>query len=373
MLHLLKYSFLHKVRDFSMVFWPLVFPLLLGTLFYAAFGRATTADFETVETAIVRAEDADTAFFDYLDELEDSSPELLHISEMTAEAADAALLEASVSGVFTVGSEPSLTVASNGLPESILESVLESYLTGKHTMLQVYETHPEHMADAAEKIKEYDEIVIQVSLGGNNANGNNQFFYTLIAMACLYGAFIGLGAAMTLQANVTPLAARKCAASTRKLGLVFSELLTAFGIHLCNMLILLGYLKLLGLCFNGLLSLMLLVIFFGTLLGVSLGVFVGSFGKVREGVKVAVILSVSMTGSFLAGLMSAPVKHLVDKAAPMVNLVNPAALISDAFYCINVFEDNARLTRDIGILAAETAVLVILSLLMVRRERYDSI
>ena len=48
MLHLLKYSFLSKVRNFNIIFWPLVFPLVLGTFFYFAFGNINEADFQTV-------------------------------------------------------------------------------------------------------------------------------------------------------------------------------------------------------------------------------------------------------------------------------------------------------------------------------------
>ena len=47
MLHLLKYSFLSKIRNFNVVFWPLVFPLVLGTFFYFAFGNINEADFQT--------------------------------------------------------------------------------------------------------------------------------------------------------------------------------------------------------------------------------------------------------------------------------------------------------------------------------------
>ena len=43
MLHLLKYSFLSKVRNFNIIFWPLVFPLVLGTFFYFAFGNINEA------------------------------------------------------------------------------------------------------------------------------------------------------------------------------------------------------------------------------------------------------------------------------------------------------------------------------------------
>ena len=33
MFHLIKYSVIRKVKNFSMLFWPCMFPLILGTLF----------------------------------------------------------------------------------------------------------------------------------------------------------------------------------------------------------------------------------------------------------------------------------------------------------------------------------------------------
>lgn len=91
--------------------------------------------------------------------------------------------------------EPSLTVGGNGISQSILQSLLESYVNGKHTMEQIAGKHPEGMAAAAERMADYRDAVEQVSLGGKTTNGNAQFFYALISMACLYGAFIGFGAA----------------------------------------------------------------------------------------------------------------------------------------------------------------------------------
>ena len=82
---------------------------------------------------------------------------------------------------------------------------------------------------------------------------------------------------------------------------------------------------------------MLIISLFGSLIGVSVGLFVGSLGKLSEGIKVAVILAISMVCSFLAGLMNSNMKDLVEKHAPIINRINPAALISDAFYCINVY------------------------------------
>ena len=51
------------------------------------------------------------------------------------------------------------------------------------------------------------------------------------------------------------------------------------------------------------------------------------------------MLGISMTGSTLAGLMNSKIKFAVDQNMPIINKLNPAALITDAFYCINVYDD----------------------------------
>lgn len=46
MLHLLKYNLEVKLKNFGATFWPLAFPLILGTLFFFAFGNINDADLE---------------------------------------------------------------------------------------------------------------------------------------------------------------------------------------------------------------------------------------------------------------------------------------------------------------------------------------
>ena len=83
MLHLLKYSFLSKIRNFNIVFWPLIFPLVLGTFFYFAFGNLDEADFQTISVGIVKEDQADLFFTEYLGQVEKSEPDLLKTKEMT--------------------------------------------------------------------------------------------------------------------------------------------------------------------------------------------------------------------------------------------------------------------------------------------------
>lgn len=374
MLHLIKYNLLVKVKNFATTFWPLIFPLLLGTMFYFAFGNIDDADFETVQVGIVKEEEPDTLFLMFLDQMENNGNHLIAAQELSGTAALAKLENEEISGIYYVGKAPSLTVAANGIPQSILQSVLTSYETGKSTIRQIVRTHPSGLWKGIQKMLNQPEPITQVSLGGHTINGTVQFFYALIAMTCLYGCFIGFGSAITLQANITALAARRCVTPTHKLKLILSEQIASFLLGYFDVIVLLVYLRyILKLDFQGKIGPMLLISFFGSLIGVSIGIFVGSLGKMKEGVKIGIILGISMICSFLSGLMNNTMKDIVEKNAPFINRINPAALISDAFYCINVYDDLGRYYRNLITLAVMSVVLVAASFLLIRRESYDSI
>ena len=374
MLHLLKYNVKVKLKNFGMTFWPLAFPLILGTLFYFAFGNISDADFQTVPVAVVEEAYADQVFLAFLDQIEGGEDKLLSVEKMTDEQAQDKLEAKKVSGIYYVGAEPTLTVASNGIEESILQSVLYSYENARSTVRNMLKIHPEGIFDGLRAMLRQQNSVQELSLGGRTIDGNVQFFYALIAMGCLYGCFIGVGTAIRLQANLTALAARRCVTPTHKLKLVLSELISSFLLGYVDVVILLLYLRyVLKLDFQGQMGRMLVICFLGSLIGVSMGIFVGSLGKMKEGVKIGIILGISMVCSFLAGLMNNTMKDIVEKHAPFINRINPAALISDAFYCINVYDDLARYHRSLITLAVMGVVLVTASFLLIRRELYDSI
>ncbi len=374
MLHLIKYNILVKFRNFNMTFWPLVFPLILGTFFFFAFGNLNDADFETVQVAMVQESDNNPLFRFYIEQVEKSDSGLLNIREMDENTALTALKNREISGIYYNKMTPSLTVNAHGIPESILQSVLESYNNNLHTIRSILKEHPSGILAGLSQMADTRELVQELSLGGKTIDGNSQFFYALIAMACLYGCFIGFGSAITLQANLTALAARRCVTPTHKLKLIVSEQIAAFLIGYVDVIILLFYLRnILKLDFQGQMGRMLLISLFGSLIGVSIGIFVGSFGKMSEGIKISIILAISMVCSFLSGLMNNSMKDLVEKHAPVINRINPAALISDAFYCINVYNDPARYYRNLITLAGMSIAFVLASFLLIRRNRYDSI
>ena len=375
MLKQMKYALLTKLRNPSIVFWPFLFPLALATLMYFAIGQMDQADFETVPAAVVVEEEGEAvdSFLPYVDAMDESSG-LIRAEKMTEEAALKALEKGEAEGIFYVGNDVRLTVSGNGFPESILQSVLASYQSGEEAVKDIARLHPEGMQDALEKMKEYDTAVNQVSLGGTTIDGNVQIFYALIGMACLYGCFIGFGCALWLQANLTALAARRCVAPVHRLKLILTEFGAGFLVHFANMIVLLAYMRyVLKLEFTGSFAEMTGLVLVGSMFGVSMGIFVGSLGKVGEGIRIGILLGISMSLSFLAGLMDASVKDAVEQHAPVLSRVNPAALISDALYCINVYDAPERFADNMVILIIMSALMVGGAFLIVRRERYGSI
>ena len=156
--------------------------------------------------------------------------------------------------------------------------------------------------------------------------------------------------------------------------MVFSEIIVCFGLHFANTLILLTYMKyILRLEFAGSCAEMVPVLLVGSMIGVTMGIFITSIGKTKEGVKIGIMLAFSMTFSFLAGMMNVETKNLIDRHAPFINRINPAALISDALYCLNVYDAPKRYAQDLAILSVLCVLLAAGTFLIVRRKRYGSI
>ena len=193
-------------------------------------------------------------------------------------------------------------------------------------------------------------------------------------MACLFGCFIGLRCSMDMQANLSALGARRGITPTHRLKIIIADVLTTFVVHFASIIIFLLYLQfILKVNLGGNIEAVILVSAIGSMIGVALGVFVGSIGKMGENWKVGIMLSVSMVCSFLAGLMVGNMKDIVEEHAPIINRINPAALISDAFYSLSIYHDMERYYQNILILLGMSILLVGLSFYQVRRVRYDSL
>ena len=391
MLHLIKYRFFCIVREKTTMFWGFVFPLILCTLFYVTFGDVDH-NLECIDTAaVVRNETAEAkAFETFLSAMEDSGEDLFSVEWTTEKEAKEQLKDGKISGIFYVDTEPELFVAGSGIEESVLQSVLESYM-GRYQMIQdVIREKPEKLAALFEQADSeaiyeeisnkmstearQDEYVEETSLGGKKTDGMIQYFFSLIGMTCMFGCFLGFDTVVTLQAIISPVGARCCVSAAKKFRLIMIDFVLICIINFIETIVLFAYMtKVLKLDMGEEWGKNLLISFLGCLVGISLGILVGSIGKWKESTKIGIVLSVSLGSSFLSGLMIGGIKGLIEENCPIINRINPASLISDAFYSVAIYQDSDRYFRDVVTMAVLAAVFLGGSFLMVRRVRYDSI
>ncbi len=374
MKHLMKYSFLQMMRDTGVMFWALVFPIILGTMFYFAFGNgAASENLEMIPIAVVNeGENPNTeSFTAFLKELDGDTLKIVQLDE---EKAEKKLLAGDIYGIYTLDKEIKLTVSASGMRESILQSLLDGYNKHAAMIMEIAQTHPERLMEAMDTLTDYKEMTKEVSLGGRTLDTFQQYFFALIAFACMSGAYLGMKTATEMQANITALGARRSVTPTHRMKLVVNDMLVVFGVHFANILILLGYLRfILHIDLGNQWGYILLVCLVGSMVGVALGIFIGSVGKAGLNVKMGLLVGMTLITGFLAGLMMANIKDIIETYCPIVNRLNPAALIADTFYCLTVYDDMARYSKNLITLVVMSVVLIGVGFLLVRRERYDSI
>lgn len=372
--HIIKYRMIQTTRKTSLMFWAFAFPIILGTLFYLSFGRGGMGeDMKAIPTAVVKEETSvyAEAFLEFLEQMDGTTIETV---SMTDKEAKDVLKDGQVTGIFYCRQEPGLTVAGSGINQSILKTLLDSYCRNAAMIQAAAEEHPERMAQAMEAMEQWQELTEETSIKGKTMDSNISYFFALIAYACLSGAFLGVQASFDGQANLSALGIRRSITPTHKFQLILTDFLVLFFIHFCNVGILTIYIRyVLGIRLGSDVPSIVLVELLGSMIGISLGMMLGCVSRLSVNAKMGLCVLFTLLPGFLAGLMFGQMKDIIEHHCPIINRLNPASVLSDAFYCIGVYDDSERLLRNLLLLGVMSAALVTVAYLAVRRERYDSV
>lgn len=359
------------MRERGLVFWTLAFPIILGTLFYFSFGGLEASGFTPAKVVVINESQENTDFVNIVDKLDG---ELIRSIKLDESEAMSQLLEGKIDGIYYIDKDISLNIAFNNLQTSVLSSILNEYEDQTQVIGKVSMEHPQLVESVVGTLMESKEHVTMATLGGTPISGNSQYFYALIAMASLYGSFLGLNTIIILQANQSPLATRRGIAPVNKMKLLGTEMTVDFGIHFINMVIVIGYIKyILKVSLGDEIGYLLLICLVGSIGGVAFGMLIGVMNKLDANGKTGLCIIGSLICSFLAGLMYSRIKINVEHYAPIINRINPAALISDACYSLTVYDNMSRYALDLGMVFIESVICLFICFFKVRGERYDSI
>lgn len=391
-LHNFKYSLKTLFKNKMLIFWTFAFPIILGTFFNMAFADVINKEkLSIIDIAIIDNEDYQnnkifkTAFESLSDE--NSEDQMFNTKLLDEEKAKEMLNKEEIVGYLKMqGNDPKLVFQKNGVNQTIFKYVVEEIVQRSSIVENISKDEIKKQIEQGNFAVDAESIVKRVINETSNteiefentANKNLNYmmieFYTLIAMTCLYGGILGMVAINQTLPNMSNKGKRVAVAPTKKGTIILSSLLAGYVAQLLGLVILFAYtIFALKVDYGEHTGLVILLAMIGSLTGLSMGVAVGTLSKKSEGEKSGILIAITMTGCFFAGMMGVTLKYVIDKGMPIINKINPANMITDGFYSLYYYNTLDRFWFNVASLGVLCVVLITISFLSLRRQKYDSI
>lgn len=239
MLQIMKYHFRILLRNREQMFWILLFPILLGIMFKVAFSNISSSEIQKpVSIAVVEENNSDALknIKTFLEKTELKDGVALFVpTYCTEEKAVSLLKEQTVDGILytddsasdtvtlslTVSSSSSDTVRMN---QSILQAFVKQYNSLVSAIADTAKNHPENLEALLQSLSEQVTYTKEVSLNKHNTDTYTQYFYNLMAMACLFTSLSGLYVSLNNQGNLSAIGARRNVSPVHKMKVIIAEL-----------------------------------------------------------------------------------------------------------------------------------------------------
>ncbi|WP_016896831.1 ABC transporter permease [Aerococcus viridans] len=414
--HLLFYDLKIMLRNKEGLLWGLLFPLVYGLVYMFAFQGINnqTANFEAIPVAIVYQGDADqqaeakdlmgnistvgTVENEEVVEseelasgdLETTDYPLLAIETADIETAQAYLSEGIVSQAIYVDFDDTDQMqfafevapsATSDIDSSIVYAVLQYFASSTNAFTLLYneaaasENPAETIAQVDLRLSEIDqdqEIIVQAS-NSQNVSAWSNFYYVALAYVSIFFMSIGINLVLNNEANFSENALRETVSPTNKYMRYLAHTIIWSIPALLVIYLLLGIYWLndvpLGDDYPRIFALMTL----GPITGLLMGSALAATFKRNAEVVMAVSIVVPLIMGMLSGMMAYDVKVWVVNNVPIINKINPVALINDAFYYLNNYPTYAQYNQNMVILFAIAVICFIVSLIGIRRTDYENL
>lgn len=370
MLFLTRLKVLLRRKD--TLFWILLFPILLASAEYLAFGKYIHSEpIDTIEMGYVEEEPLNDYLLQVFKEIKLEDDKLLYeIHAYSTKASAMASLEASDISILLTEENNDLKIDAKayGMDVTITENIINQFKIVQEMILSTGES-PEviytHLLADTSYIKDLSN--------NKNATFYTAYFYALMAMACLYAAFFGVSVIADVRADRSNLGIRISASVVPKWKMILINFLAALLLEFLSSCILYIYLAfILKVSLGNFIGLILLTLILGGIAGIVLGMLVATFCK-NEKKCDGILTSLTLGLCVFAGLMSVDIKHLVDQYASFINYINPASMITNSLYALYYYDGLTKYWLYTGLLALFSLIGVAVVIFKTRGEKYASL
>lgn len=375
MWHIIKYHTKVLLRNKSIIFWCLIFPLVLSTFIMTTIGSVgSTNYFETMKIAIIdnEAYQQDQNFQMVMDSVSSGEDALFSQQIMDEEQAKQQLVDNEIVGYIVKDVQQDIVRVNNsGLDQTILQGFMDAYTQQEYLV--------EDMMKQGVGLDKIGEVFKQTSTftqgeTPERANANYIYVFAILAMTGLYGGYFSLRSANHQMADQSAVGARNMLAPTHRMKQLAADFIVSIGVHLCLQVIIVVYMiVVLNISFGDNMWPVALTILTASFAGNALGYLVGMYGSKSFDSNTGILSAITLIGCALSGMMIVQLKYWVQTSLPWLAKINPGNMITDAFYANYYYGVGERFYVNILSLCIFTVVAYAFAYLRLRRKQYASL
>ncbi len=337
------------LKNKELVFWTLLLPIILSTIYHIVFDGIRNRDnFETLKvnyvstnfTAIdkqVLVEDILIDKAEYIKNEGTDKAEVIKIfalSEKTRAEAETEFKKQKVLYFYKEDETFKIKASAQNISTAILQSFIDDYQNVmKVAALLVAESNGTlTFAEAVDKHIASYEYTYDFDSGNKTLDYVNNYHYTALAMAIIFGAFLASEQAKIFNPSSFAFAKRVTVSGASRAKLLVSALFSSLVVQTAIIAV---YIAVLAFVFQVTVAnvgLALLAVMLGIILVNINGFFIGIvFNKLSQNAVNGIIILAGTIGGFLSGMMVSSIKFIVITKMPLLSFININALVSDAF------------------------------------------
>lgn len=412
------------LRQPSGLFWALMFPLLLGTMFNGMFNNLDKVyTVQTVQVAVVEdnafcTSDTARALIQGLqkskksvalctnteqqasatyESAQYSAEGFLEVTPVkTVEEGDNLLKDKhkNIDAMITVNDDHMLTLALSGptalaiqdatntsgesITVNILHTILQNVNRQTMTIEDILDKNPQELANLqtnAAESTESSSMSRSIELTHFKPSETAPYYFALLAMASLSAMAFAVTSVTSAQANLSEVGLRRSVSALPKWRQLFGGFLASWLLCSVMLVIALVYIRyVLGISMGGRDLLAALACIIASFTSCALGTLLGAIPKLTEGAKIGISIAITCTLSLFTGLYGGGAMQLsvaINRHAPFFALINPAQQITNLFYDIVYYDSLTPFVQTIGILAVMSCIFLAGSTVILRRQRYE--
>lgn len=379
---MLTYFLKMIIRNKTALFWGFFFPVALMLLFKITFGNIVSTENSLDERNVAVVLQGEGLYQDnfkaMMDEIaEGTGTDELNIKvEYTDLDTAAEKLDNKKVDFYYVVSDEEVEVhlgEKYGIATGMIaREIADTYKVNMDIIDECMTSDPSKMEEVAQSLQ---ERISYISLEDKEGIDIYMWYYiSTLVMGILFDYSSGIRVLATIRADVSGSAMRVAISSSSKTKMVLSCLLAQLllslsktAVHILFMQFVIGIdiLSKAGLVAIGIAS----ATVFSICLGILLGMFFKGDAQARENKSLGIV----MLSVFISGEMIVTLPGYIEKFAPIVNRINPATIFNKIFYRILLCENTGDLMTNIAIITAASVLMLIVSIIILRRETYASL